>query len=84
MLCVSGLSREILEIFLYRQGEIRKMKNIAIRTFVVALAVVGFAASSISSASTTQATKASKVIVPTVVVANMPAPACGSGYCGMD
>ena len=61
------------------------MKNIAIRTFVVALAVVGFSASSISSAATTQATKATKVIVPTVVVANVPAAGCSasSGYCGM-
>lgn len=62
------------------------MKNIAIRTFVVALAVVGFCASSISSASTTRATQASKVVVPTVVVANIPAAGCSasSGYCGMD
>ena len=61
------------------------MKNIAIRTFVVALAVVEFIASSISSAATTQATKVSKVIVPTVVVGNAPAPGCSasSGYCGM-
>ncbi len=60
------------------------MKNIAIRTFVVALAVVGFSASSISSAATTQATKASKVVVPTVVVGAIPAPGCGVAYCGMD
>ena len=59
------------------------MKNIAIRTFVIALAVVGFAASSISSASTTQATKASKVIVPTVVVASAPTPGCGPEFCGL-
>ena len=62
------------------------MKNIAIRTFVVALAVVGFSASSISSASATQATKASKVVVPTVVVASVPTAGCtgGAAFCGMD
>lgn len=61
------------------------MKNIAIRTLVIALAVVGFSASAISSASTTQATKASKVIVPTVVVGNVPNPICGGvNYCGMN
>lgn len=79
------VQRNLRNIFIYRQGEIRKMKNIAIRTLVVALAVVGFSASAISSASTTQATKASKVVAPTVVIASVPNPICGGvNYCGMD
>jgi hypothetical protein len=56
------------------------MKNFAIRTFVLALAVVGFSASSIASAARTNE---AKTVVPTVVLGNVPAPVCGVGYCNM-
>ncbi len=62
------------------------MKNIAIRSFVLALAVVGFSASSIASAARTTNEAKTVSAQPTVVVANAPAPGCnaGSGFCGMD
>jgi hypothetical protein len=56
------------------------MKNIAIRSFVLALAVVGFSASSIASAART--TNEAKTVVPTVVLGNVPAPACDT-YCDL-
>lgn len=60
------------------------MKTIAIRTFVVALAVAGFSASSVYSASTARATQA-KVVVATPGVVSTPAPMCPWGStCGLD
>lgn len=60
------------------------MKNLAIRTFVVALAVAGFSASSMYSASTARATQA-KVAVAHPGVVSSPAPVCPWGStCGLD
>jgi hypothetical protein len=60
------------------------MKNIAIRTFVVALAVAGFSASSMYSASTARANQA-KVVVAHPGVVSTPATMCAPGStCGMD
>jgi hypothetical protein len=57
------------------------MKNLAIRTFVVALAVIGFSASSISTARASQA----KVVVAHPSVVSTPATMCAPGStCGMD
>jgi UDP-N-acetylglucosamine transferase subunit ALG13 len=57
------------------------MKNFAIRTFVVALAVIGFSASSISTARASQA----KVVVSHPGVVSTPATMCAPGStCGMD
>jgi hypothetical protein len=60
------------------------MKNIAIRSFVLALAVVGFSASSIASAARTTNGAKTGSAQPTVVLGNVPAPACSHGYCNMD
>jgi hypothetical protein len=80
------LSREIFRNLLsliYRQGEIRQMKNLAIRTFVVALAVAGFTASSYS-ASTARANQA-KVVVAHPGIVNTPTTMCSPGStCGLD
>jgi hypothetical protein len=62
------------------------MKNIAIRTFVVALAVAGFSASSMYSASTARASQA-KVMVAHPGVVSSPSPMCAPGggrTCGID
>jgi hypothetical protein len=60
------------------------MKNLAIRTFVVALAVAGFSASSMYSASTARANQA-KVVVAHPGVVNTPATMCAPGStCGLD
>jgi hypothetical protein len=60
------------------------MKNIAIRTFVVALAVAGFSASSMYSASTARA-NGSKVAVAHVGMVSTPTPVCSPGRaCGID
>jgi hypothetical protein len=59
------------------------MKNLAIRTFVVALAVAGFTASSYS-ASTARANQA-KVVVSHPSVVNTPTTMCSPGStCGLD
>jgi len=60
------------------------MKNLAIRTFVVALAVAGFSASSMYSATTARNNEA-KVLVAHPGVVKTPAPVCSPGStCGMD
>ena len=60
------------------------MKTIAIRTFVIALAVAGFSASSVYSASTARANQA-KVVVATPGVVNSPTTMCSPGStCGLD
>ena len=57
------------------------MKNLAIRTFVVALAVTGFCASSISTARASQA----KVAVARPGVVATPTTMCSPGStCGID
>jgi len=57
------------------------MKNFAIRTFVVALAVIGFSASSISTARASQA----KVVVAHPGVVATPTTMCSPGStCGLD
>jgi hypothetical protein len=59
------------------------MKNLAIRTFVVALAVAGFTASSYS-ASTARANQAKVVVAHPGVVAT-PTTMCSPGStCGLD
>jgi hypothetical protein len=61
-----------------------QMKTLAIRTFVVALAVAGFTASSMYSASTTRTNEA-KVMVAHPGVVRTPATTCGPGStCGLD
>ncbi len=60
------------------------MKNFAIRTFVVALAVAGFSASSMYSASTARASQA-KVEVAHPGMTTTPATMCRPGStCGLD
>ncbi len=60
------------------------MKSLAIRTFVVALAVAGFSASSMYSASTARANQA-KVVVAHPSVVNTPSTMCSPGStCGLD
>jgi hypothetical protein len=60
------------------------MKNLAIRTFVVALAVAGFSASSMYSVSTARANEA-KVLVAAPGAVSTPAPMCRPGStCGLD
>jgi hypothetical protein len=60
------------------------MKNLAIRTFVVALAVAGFSASSMYSASTARASEA-KVVVAHPGMVSSPTPVCSPGRaCGID
>lgn len=60
------------------------MKNFAIRTFVLVLAVAGFSASSMYSASMTRANQA-KVVVAHPGVVNTPATMCRPGSeCGLD
>ncbi|MGD0647361.1 MAG: hypothetical protein ABR971_05150, partial [Acidobacteriaceae bacterium] len=59
------------------------MKNLAIRTFVVALAVAGFTASSYS-ASMARANQA-KVVVAHPAIVNTPSTMCSPGStCGLD
>jgi hypothetical protein len=60
------------------------MKNLAIRTFVVALAVAGFTASSYS-ASTARASQA-QVVVSHPGIVNTPTTMCSPGKtsCGID
>jgi hypothetical protein len=88
MFITSGLSREIFRNLLpliYCQGEIPVMKNIAIRTFVVALAVAGFSASSMYSATTARRTSEAKTLVAAPGVVKTPSPQCNPGStCGMD
>jgi hypothetical protein len=61
------------------------MKTLAIRTFVVALAVAGFTASSMYSASTARATNEAKVMVAHPGVVRTPSTQCGPGStCGLD
>jgi hypothetical protein len=60
------------------------MKNLAIRTFVVALAVAGFSASSMYSATTARNNQA-KVVVAHPGMVSTPAPVCSPGKtCGLD
>ena len=61
------------------------MKNFAIRTFVVALAVAGFSASSMYSASTARANE-TKVAVSHPGIVGSPTPMCmpGKTSCGID
>lgn len=60
------------------------MKNLAIRTFVVALAVAGFSASSMYSATTARANEA-KTVVSHPGVVSTPTPLCPWGStCGLD
>jgi len=89
MLCLSGLSREKLEIFrqtLITAKEKYTMKNIAMRSFVLALALVGFGATSmISSAKTTNASATTAGIQVQTSVVVSPTPLCAPGStCGMD
>jgi hypothetical protein len=60
------------------------MKNFAIRTFVVALAVAGFTASSYSAS--TARTNQAKVVVAHPGMVNTPATVCtpGKTSCGID
>ena len=61
------------------------MKNLAIRTFVVALAVAGFSASSMYSASIARAKSEAKVVVAHPGVVATPTPLCAPGRaCGLD
>ena len=61
------------------------MKNFAIRTFVVALAVAGFSASSMYSASTARAHNVAKTVVSHPGVVRTPMPMCPFGStCGLD
>jgi hypothetical protein len=59
------------------------MKHIAVRTFVLVLAVAGFSASSVFSASASEA----KTNRPNIVLAGGPAPLCppvaGGTLCGI-
>jgi len=60
------------------------MKNLAIRTFVVALAVAGFSASSMYSASIARNNQA-KVLVAHPGVVHTPTTMCSPGStCGLD
>jgi hypothetical protein len=60
------------------------MKNLAIRTFVVALAVAGFSASSMYSA-TIARNNESKVLVAHPGVVRTPSPQCNPGSaCGIE
>jgi hypothetical protein len=60
------------------------MKNFAIRTFVLVLAVAGFSASSMYSASTARANQA-KVEIAHPGVVSTPATMCSPGKtCGLD
>jgi len=79
------VQRNLLETFIPAQGELRKLKNPAIRTFVVALAVAGFSASSMYSASTSRTNEA-KVIVANPGVVSSPSPMCTPGHtsCGIE
>jgi hypothetical protein len=72
---------------LYDPGQEKyvKMKNFVIRTFVVALAVAGFSASSMYSASTARANNVAKIVVSQPGVVKTPSPQCGPGStCGLD
>jgi len=61
------------------------MKNLAIRTFVVALAVAGFSASSMYSASIARNNSEAKTLVAHPGVVRTPTPLCAPGStCGMD
>ncbi|MGA8940733.1 MAG: hypothetical protein WB439_16340 [Acidobacteriaceae bacterium] len=62
------------------------MKTLAIRTFVIALAVAGFSASSMYSASASRANEANVVVThPGVVTTPVPMCAPGGGRtCGLD
>ncbi len=62
------------------------MKNIAMRSFVIALALVGFAATSMTSSAKTTSASASNISVQaqTNVVVS-PTPLCAPGStCGLD
>jgi hypothetical protein len=60
------------------------MKNLAIRTFVVALAVAGFSASSMYSASIARNNQA-KVVVAHPGIVHTPTTMCSPGStCGLD
>lgn len=63
------------------------MKTLAIRSFVVALAVAGFTASSMYSASTARATNEAKVMIAHPGMVSSPTPQCAPGggrTCGLD
>jgi hypothetical protein len=61
------------------------MKNLVIRTFVVALAVAGFSASSMYSASTARANNVAKIVVSRPGLVHTPTPMCNPGStCGLD
>jgi len=68
-----------------RQGELPVMKNFAIRTFVVALAVAGFSASSMYSASTARKSVEAKTLVAAPGLISSPSTQCAPGStCGLD
>ncbi len=81
------LSREIFRNLLsltVTAKEKYPMKNLAIRTFVVALAVAGFTASSYSASTARKATEA-KVLVAAPGVVRTPTTMCSPGSaCGID
>ena len=62
------------------------MKNIAMRSFVLVLALVGFAATSMTSSAKTTSTSATKTSIQTQTsVVMTPTPLCAPGStCGMD
>jgi hypothetical protein len=61
------------------------MKTLAIRTLVVALAVAGFSASTMYSATTARRTSESKTLVAAPGAVRTPATTCSLGStCGLD
>jgi hypothetical protein len=61
------------------------MKTLAIRTLVVALAVAGFSASTMYSATTARRTSESKTLVAAPGMVRTPSTQCGLGStCGLD
>ena len=61
------------------------MKTLAIRTFVVALAVAGFSASSMYSATTAHRTSDAKTLVAAPGLVKTPTTQCAPGStCGLD
>jgi hypothetical protein len=74
------LSREIFEIFLHLLRRNTEMKNTIVRSFVLALAVVGFSASSVyASSARTNVDKSTKLGMVCT-----PAPVCSPGStCGI-
>jgi hypothetical protein len=85
--CPEKSFRNIKKNLYTRQGELHAMKNLAIRTFVVALAVAGFSASSMYSASTARNNNLAKSVVSHPGVVSTPNGTCAPGggrSCGLD